>query len=209
MDNVAFEIVIISAHDLKSVTNFGRAMRTYANVWSDSTTRSSTRVDRHGGSYPTWNDKFHMRVSKRFLQQKGSTLLIQIYSKTLLGKKRVGSAGVPYADILEGFSKPDSIQFLSYRIRSRNGRPRGTLDLSLRFLEKIDPSLRPSRPQSEIKFPSFPSRSRINASSNGDCNWPPLQRAANNRAINGCTIGIPVSQFSYGSATLVSNPYSC
>ncbi|XP_059070138.1 BON1-associated protein 2-like [Cryptomeria japonica] len=163
-------------------------MRTYANVWSDPTNRNSTRVDRHGGSYPTWNDKFHMDVSKCFLQQKGSTLLIQIYTKTLLGKKRVGSARVPYADILEGFTKPDSIHFLSYRIRSRNGRPRGTLDLSLRFLDKIDQSLGPSRPQSEIKFPSFPSRSRINASSNGECN---------NGAVNSFAIGIPISQISY------------
>ncbi|GLJ55917.1 hypothetical protein SUGI_1200570 [Cryptomeria japonica] len=168
MDQVALEIVIISAYDLKSLTNFGRPMRTYANVWSDCTTQNSTRVDRHGGRYPTWNDKFQMTVSKGFLKQKGSSLLVQIYCKTMLGKKRVGSTRMPYSDILEGYTPPDSIHFLSYRIRCPNGSPQGTLDLSIRFLDKIDPCLHSSRPQAEIKFPSFPSKSKKNASSSGD-----------------------------------------
>lgn len=165
MDKVSLEVVIISAHDLKCVTSFGRPMRTYAVVWSDSTTQNSTRTDRKGGRYPTWNDKFQTTVNKGFLQQKGSALLVKIYCKTMMGKKRVGSARMPYSDILEGYTPPDSMHFVSYRIRRPNGRPRGTLDLSVRFLDKMDPSIHNSRPQFQMKFPSFPSRQRTQASS--------------------------------------------
>ncbi|GLJ40784.1 hypothetical protein SUGI_0843450 [Cryptomeria japonica] len=49
----------------------------------------------------------------------------------------------------------------------------------------------------------------MNASSSGDCNWPRRKRATNNRAMNGYAIGIPISQFSYGSATFVVIPYPC
>ncbi|GLJ55924.1 hypothetical protein SUGI_1200660 [Cryptomeria japonica] len=183
MDKVAFEIEIISAQDLKCVTSFGRPMRTYSVVWSDSTAQKCTRIDREGGSYPTWNDKFQMTVTKGFLKQKGSAALVQIYCKTMTGNKRVGSARMPYSDILEGFTKPESIHFLSYRIRTPNGRPRGYLDLSVRFLEKIDPRLYNSTPQFQMKFPAFPSKPIIPASSSGQ---------GNRRPQNGYSIGIPL-----------------
>ncbi|GLJ55921.1 hypothetical protein SUGI_1200630 [Cryptomeria japonica] len=189
MDKVAFEIEIISAQDLECVTSFGRPMRTYALVWTDSTAQKCTRIDREGGSYPTWNDKFQMTVNKELLKQKGSAVLVQIYCKTMTGKKRVGSARMPFSDILEGFTKPDSIHFLSYRIRTPNGRLRGYLDLSVRFLEQIDPRLYNSTPQFQMKFPAFPSKPIIPASSSRQGNWRPQ---------NGNTIGVRLSN-SYSS----------
>ncbi|GLJ55923.1 hypothetical protein SUGI_1200650 [Cryptomeria japonica] len=183
MDKVAFEIEIISSQDLKCMTSFGRPMRTYSVVWSDSTAQKCTRIDRgeRGGSCWKW--------IKGFLSQKGSAVLIQIYCKTMTGKKRVGSARMPYSDILEGFSKPESSHFLSNRIRTPNGRPRGYLDLSVRFLEKIDPRLCNSTAQFQKKFPGFPSKPIIPASSS---------RQGNRRPHNGHAIGIPLST-SYSS----------
>ncbi|KAH9317185.1 hypothetical protein KI387_018954, partial [Taxus chinensis] len=181
---VELEIVVISGHDLKGVANLGRAMRTYARVWSDPSTQNSTRVDSHGGKYPNWNHKFHMPVCKRFLHKKGSTLLIQLYCKTMFGKKIIGSARMPYSDILEGYTSPDSIHFLSYRIRRQNGRPRGTIDFSVRFLEKINEA-KWKPPQSEKKYPRFPSIIQASTS-----------HGSNNL---GYAIGIPVSNLAYAN----------
>ncbi|KAH9317184.1 hypothetical protein KI387_018953, partial [Taxus chinensis] len=191
-DKVELEIVVLSGHDLKGVANFGRAMRTYARVWSDPSTQNSTRVDSQGGKYPNWNHKFHMPVCKRFLHKKGSTLLIQLYCKTMFGKKIIGSARMPYSDILEGYTSPDSIHFLSYRIRRPNGRPRGTIDFSVRFLVKNEPW---KPPQSEKKYPSFPYESKIEEG----------RRSYGNK---GYAVGIPVSQSAYTHPRGTANHYS-
>lgn len=163
-------------------------MRTFAVVWSDSATQNSTGLDREGGTYPTWNQKFHTSVSNHFLRQKSSNIVIEIFCKTMMGNKPLGCARIPYSDILEGYGSPDSLHFLSYRITRPNGRRWGTVDLSVRFLEKINSSVRISK--AETNIPGFSTKSRVNPSSG----YHQGQQNYGISEANGqCAIGIPLS----------------
>eukprot|EP01018_Ginkgo_biloba_P012562 Gb_28884 [translate_table: standard] len=195
MDNVTLEITVTSAENLKNARRFGRLMRTYASVWTDPNTQNCTRVDREGGRYPTWNEKLQMPVSQKYIQQKGSALIIQIYCKTVLGKKQVGWTKMPYSDVLEGYGKLDSVRFLSYRLRRPNGKPRGTVNFSLRFSQKIDQFLRISTPRADLlQFPDFSSKSKSHPNSSVNYpNWQRHDRQRNAAPSTSYAIGIPLS----------------
>jgi len=136
------EITVISAVNLENVRRFGRRMCTYVVVGTDtSSTYKSTRIDTKGGSYPTWNHNLQLELglSERILihRKASASVTTHVYCKTPFGKKLVGWTKVPFSDIVEGYSDPHSLHFLSYRLKTSQGKPQaGIINLSVRLLTK-------------------------------------------------------------------------
>ncbi|GLJ55925.1 hypothetical protein SUGI_1200670 [Cryptomeria japonica] len=137
MNTRTLEITVISADDLENVRRLGRRMHTYAVVSTDDVCSqcASTHIDEEGGCDPVWNDKLQLSLSKGL----PIALNIQIFCKTRYGKRSVGWSRVPLSEILNGFGPPHGLHCLSYRLKTRNGRPHGTVNFSLRFLQHINP----------------------------------------------------------------------
>ncbi|GLJ55922.1 hypothetical protein SUGI_1200640 [Cryptomeria japonica] len=137
MNTRRLEITVISADDLENVRRLGRRMHTYAIVSTDDVCSqcASTHIDEEGGCDPVWNDKLQLSLSKGL----PIALNIQIFCKTRYGQRSVGWSSVPLSEILNGFGPPHGLHCLSYRLKTRNGRPHGTVNFSLRFLQHINP----------------------------------------------------------------------
>ncbi|GLJ55935.1 hypothetical protein SUGI_1200770 [Cryptomeria japonica] len=140
MDAQMLEVTIICADGLKNVRKLWGRMRTYAVVWinDDVNSGASTRIDKDGGCYPVWNEKLQLRISSGL---HACSLNIQIYCNTSFGKKLVGWSKVPLSDITLGYGAPNGLHYLSYRLRTKNGKRSGTIDFSLQILTQ------PNRPQ--------------------------------------------------------------
>lgn len=154
------EITIISAQDLKKTASlpFSRRLRPFITLCaaaSTTTTSSSskhvkmykTKVDDKGGINPTWGDKFQLSLDHTFFYQRYPGIYLQLYTKHLLmGKSHLGWCLIPASDIVNRLFPVGSTQFLSYRLRARDGsRGHGVVNVAVR-LEGSLGILHPSRP---------------------------------------------------------------
>lgn len=135
------ELNVISAQDLAPV---GRSMRTYAVAWIDSDRKLSTRVDSHGGTNPTWNDKFVFRVDDDFLNDETSTITIDIYALHWFRDIHVGTAHVIADHIIpptssrpfhNNYHKPTGLRFVGLQVQRPSGRPKGILNIGVAVLD--------------------------------------------------------------------------
>ncbi|KAK7355400.1 hypothetical protein VNO80_14655 [Phaseolus coccineus] len=137
------ELHVISAQDLAPA---GRSMRTYAVAWIDPDRKLSTRVDSHGGTNPTWNDKFVFRMDQDFLYDDRSVITIDIYALHWFRDIHVGTAEVLSSDLFPPSSQPQlnaykstGMRFLGLQVQRPSGRPRGILNVGAAI---IDSSMR-------------------------------------------------------------------
>ncbi|KAH6790758.1 hypothetical protein C2S51_005764 [Perilla frutescens var. frutescens] len=146
------EITIISAQDL---TRRGRASlgRLRPFITLTAAKMYKTRVDERGGVNPTWGEKFEISLDHAFFYQ---GIYLQLHTKRLLmGQSQLGWCLVPASDIVSRLAPVGSTQFLSYRLRDRDGsRGRGIVNVAVRLQGSVYPS-RPliSDDQSVIGIP--------------------------------------------------------
>ncbi|XP_030550111.2 protein bunched, class 2/F/G isoform [Rhodamnia argentea] len=132
------ELNIISAQDLALVS---RSMRTYAVAWVHPDRKLSTRVDSHGRSNPTWNDKFVFRVDEEFLLSDTSGVMIEIYAGHWFKDVLVGRVRVLVAHLVTPPSRPFrhqhhvGMRFVALQVRRPSGRPQGILNIGVAVLD--------------------------------------------------------------------------
>uniref|UniRef100_A0A2P2J3D2 C2 domain-containing protein n=1 Tax=Rhizophora mucronata TaxID=61149 RepID=A0A2P2J3D2_RHIMU len=138
------EITVMSAQGLKKATSvhFCHRLRPFITITtyppypcnSDEKCHGyATRIDDHGGVNPTWGDKFHVPVDTSFLANRYSCLYLQLYTKRLImSPVQLGWCRIPVSDI--GFPPENSVRYLSYRMRARDGtRCEGIVNVAIKL----------------------------------------------------------------------------
>ncbi|GAA0171640.1 hypothetical protein LIER_25624 [Lithospermum erythrorhizon] len=121
------EITVISGEDLfvsrrRVKRNAFVVLRTDRNSSSQ-----RTKIDKDGGSYPLWNDKFNMNFPMH-----ARHINIEVQCKTASGNSFIGSVNIPKTDFLGGYVPHGYLHFLSYRLRDRRGKRNGIINISVR-----------------------------------------------------------------------------
>ncbi|XP_059457468.1 protein SRC2-like [Corylus avellana] len=159
MENRSLEINVISARDIKDVNLFSK-MDVYVAVAvllsgdSQLMQKAKTKVDRNGGTSPSWNN-FPMKftIDDSAANQNRLLLVFKLRCKRGLGgDKAVGELYVPVKELLNYVGDGKSMQFVSYQVRKHSGKPEGALNFSYRFTEKPAYPVEPSAPP----FPPSP-----------------------------------------------------
>ncbi|TYH42975.1 hypothetical protein ES332_D11G097300v1 [Gossypium tomentosum] len=126
------EITILSAEDLR-IHNKSVKKNAFVVVQTDSFNSKTTKMNRKGGSSPSWNDKLvmDMPMHTRFVT-------LQVKCKSSGGRdKTVGLVRIPVTDFIGGYSPETCLQFLSYRLRDPKGLKNGILNVSIRLKEPL------------------------------------------------------------------------
>ncbi|XP_059302831.1 BON1-associated protein 2-like [Lycium ferocissimum] len=115
------EVTVISGEGLKK--------NTFVTIKTDhSCNTQTTRIDKEGGSCPTWNEKLFIDLPMHV-----SYLTIEAKCKNSSGNiKTIGIARIPTSDFIGGFLPEDYLQFLSYRLRDEKGAKNGIINLSVK-----------------------------------------------------------------------------
>lgn len=147
------EITVLSAQGLKntySIIPFSSRLRPFITITtypSPATTIGDkhchvykTRVDDHGGSNPTWGDKFHITPIENnalFANNPYACIYLQLYTKRLIsGQTLLGWCQISVNDF--GFPPVGSVRNLSYRLRASDGsRGHGVVNLAI----KLEPAV--------------------------------------------------------------------
>lgn len=139
------DVTLISAEDL-CINRRLIKKNAFATVETVPNNAQSTSMDRDGGSYPSWYQKFVVP-----LPCNTKHLRVEVKCKTAASVRTIGSVNIPVNDFLEDYIPPDCLHFLSYRLRERNGEPNGIINLSVQMmgLDYVDrpshlPTLQPA-----------------------------------------------------------------
>lgn len=130
------EITIISAQDLMKRASLAFSGRLRPFITLTAASRGGkmyrTRVDDRGGANPTWGDKFEVCLDHDFWY---SGIYLQLHTKHfLLGQSQLGWCLVPASDLLNRLAPVGATQFLSYRLRARDGsRGHGIVNVAVRL----------------------------------------------------------------------------
>ncbi|XP_068663247.1 protein SRC2-like [Aristolochia californica] len=138
MEYRPLDITLVSAKDLKDV-NLISKMEVYAvvSLGGDPRTTQRTLTDKEGGKNPTWNFPMKYSVDEAAAQQNRLSLRILIRAERGLGDRDVGEVHVQIKELLDSPGSGNVPQFVSYQVRRPSGRPKGVLNFSYKFGEKI------------------------------------------------------------------------
>ncbi|KAI4317605.1 hypothetical protein L6164_025463 [Bauhinia variegata] len=136
------ELNIISAKDIKNV-NFFTKMDVYAvvSLVGDYQQNQKTKspVDKNGGTSPNWNFPVKFTINELDARQNRLSLQIKIISnRPFVGDKEIGHVYVPIKELLDQPGDGKSFQYLSYQVRKPSGKPKGSLNLSYKFVDSGD-----------------------------------------------------------------------
>ncbi|GAB2266707.1 hypothetical protein Dimus_001701 [Dionaea muscipula] len=131
------EINLISAQDLAKVS---RNMRTYAVAWVHPDRKLTTRIDAHGCTNPTWNDKFVFRVEDSFLRSDMSAVMVEIYALHWFRDVHVGTVRVLVSNLIPPQTRSRDhhqlgMRFVALQVRRPSGRPQGILNVGVTVLD--------------------------------------------------------------------------
>ena len=120
------EVTVISGENLR---NDRKPIKknAFVVVRTDSYNSRRTDMDTDGGSHPKWNQKLVVDMSMH-----AQFIMLEVQCKTSLGDKIVGTARIPVSDFVGGYVPESYLQFLSYRLRDRNGERNGIVNISVR-----------------------------------------------------------------------------
>ncbi|KAF7149576.1 hypothetical protein RHSIM_Rhsim02G0010900 [Rhododendron simsii] len=139
MEYRSLEINVISAKDLKKVNLIGKT-HAYAVVSISADPRASqqqrTAVDRSGNASPTWNFTVKFAVNESAARSNGLAVTFRIRCERRLGDKDIGEVHVPLSELI-GSVEDGKSQFVTYQVRKPSGKPRGELNFSYKWGEKI------------------------------------------------------------------------
>ncbi|KAI4355005.1 hypothetical protein L6164_003824 [Bauhinia variegata] len=95
-----------------------------------------------GGKCPSWNEKFSVNMPVH-----ARSITFEVQCKTTMGVKSIGIARIALSDFLGGNVPEGYLQFLSYRLRDRDGRRSGIINFSVRVTspEYSEPPVKPSK----------------------------------------------------------------
>ncbi|KAL2923018.1 Protein SRC2 [Bienertia sinuspersici] len=115
-------------------------MRTYAIAWVHPDRKLTTRVDIHGGTNPTWNDKFIFRVDNQFLRSDTSAIMIEIYALHWFRDVHVGTVRVLVGNLIPPQTRSHNqnhigMRFVALQVRRPSGRPQGILNVGVTVLD--------------------------------------------------------------------------
>lgn len=140
MDYIPLELTLISAKDLKDVNLFSK-MAVYAVVSISGdpyqNQKVKTPVDREGGKNPAWNFPIKFTINEPAARQNRLSLEIKLRSERMSGDRDVGSVHVPVKELLDQPGDGKSSQFVGYQVRKPSGKPKGSLNFSYKFGEKV------------------------------------------------------------------------
>lgn len=130
---------MISAKDLKKVSLISKT-HAYAVVSISGDPRASqqqsTTVDRRGNANPTWNFPMKFIVNESAARSNRLAVTFRIRSERSYGDKDIGELHVPLSELI--WSVEDGkLQFVTYQIRKPSGKPKGELNFSYKWGEKI------------------------------------------------------------------------
>ncbi|KAH7858960.1 hypothetical protein Vadar_029829 [Vaccinium darrowii] len=139
MEYRILEINIISAKDLKKV-NLIRQMHAYVIVSISDDPRASqqqrTAVDMSGNGNPTWNFPIKFVVDEFTVRDNHLTITFTIRSERSIGDKDIGKVHVPLGELM-GSIEDGELQFVAYQVRKPLGRPKGELNFSYKWGQKM------------------------------------------------------------------------
>lgn len=130
------ELTLISAKDLKNVNFIGK-MDPYVVVYlSDNpNTKQKTPVHQDGGTNPVWNYTMRFTVDETAAYSAGKYLVLKIkHEQTLGSDKELGEVLVSLKELFDGAKGKDSLQNLTYQVRTSSGKPKGELRFSCKFV---------------------------------------------------------------------------
>ncbi|XP_043708417.1 protein SRC2-like [Telopea speciosissima] len=141
MEYRPLEITVIAAKDIKDVNIFGK-MDVYlvANLSGDNLTKQKTPIDKDGGTNPKWNFQMKFNIDEDAALKGGLVLIFQLRCDRSIGSdKDIGVVHVPVKELLDNANAGDekSAQFVSYQVRTSSGKPKGQLNFSYKFGDKI------------------------------------------------------------------------
>ncbi|XP_057773789.1 protein SRC2-like [Salvia miltiorrhiza] len=144
MEFRTMDITLRSGKNLNDVNLF-RKMAVYAVVWisgGDRIPKQKTRTPTdHGGTNPTWNFPMEFKVDEAALQLNRLTLKFKLVCEQSSSRddKVVGELSVPIKELLDSPATPDADgnKFFTYQVRKPSGRPKGELNFTCKFSEKM------------------------------------------------------------------------
>jgi len=133
------EINVISAKDLKKVNLISKT-QAYAVVSFSGDQRASqqqrTAVDRSGNGSPTWNFPVKFTVDESAARSNRLSITFRIRCERALGDKDIGEVHVPLSELI-GSVEDGKLKFVTYQVRKPSGKPKGELNFSYKWGEKI------------------------------------------------------------------------
>ncbi|XP_062155474.1 protein SRC2-like [Alnus glutinosa] len=144
MDFSSLELKVISARDLKGF-NFFQKLSVYAVVRlvndepkkkqeQRQLQRQKTPVDRIGDRNPEWNHEMHFDLKDLLLPDDRDHLFLRFDLRSegiVFGNNTIGEVHVPvFKDLIDDELNNGAMRFVSYQVRSRDGKPNGVLNFS-------------------------------------------------------------------------------
>ncbi|XP_065863635.1 protein SRC2 [Euphorbia lathyris] len=142
MEQRTLEINLISAKDLNDVNLFSK-MDVYVVVSisggdpQQPNQKTKTPIAHGGGTNPTWNFPAKFTISEPLAQQNRLNLVFQLRCDRALGDKDIGEVNVPIMELLDSIGDGKSMQFVSFQVRKPSGKPKGELNFSFKFSDKV------------------------------------------------------------------------
>lgn len=139
MEYRALDLTIISAKDLKNVNLFSK-MDVYAvvSLAGDPRTIQRSPVDAGTGKNPSWNFPARFSLDESALQANRLVLHFVLRCDRSLGDKDVGEVHVPVKELLDAApGKAAPAHFVSYQVRRPSGKPKGVLNISYKFGDRL------------------------------------------------------------------------
>jgi hypothetical protein len=147
MDLSSIELKVISARDLKGF-NFFQKLSVYAVVRlvneevkkkpeQQQLQRQKTPADRVGDRNPEWNHEMHFDLKDLLLPDDCNNLFLRfdLRSEGIVFGNNVGEVQVPvFKDLVDDESN-GAMRFVSYQVRSRDGKPNGVLNFSYKVIK--------------------------------------------------------------------------
>lgn len=95
-------------------------------------------VDKSGGSEPKWNHPMNFTIDE-------AAGLIKIKSVGMFSDKNLGEVRVSMKELLEGIKdEGKAMQLISYQVKAKSKKPRGSVSFSYKFGEKFFKPVTPS-----------------------------------------------------------------
>jgi len=154
MENRTIEVTLISARDIQDVNLFTKS-KVYAVAWikgDPRPTKQRTVSDKENGTNPTWNKPMSFAVDEAALQQGRLVLEVEIRTEGAFGDKEVGHVSIPMKEFL-GKKPSGGVDFVSYQVRKPSGKPKGTLNLSVKMNDPVQ-SKQPVYEPSAFQYPT-------------------------------------------------------
>ncbi|KAG6664297.1 hypothetical protein CIPAW_02G083700 [Carya illinoinensis] len=148
------EINVTSAKDLKDLNLFSK-MDVYVVVsLSGDKQKAKTKVDREGGTSPSWNFPVKFTIDESAARQNRLNLEFKLRcDRSLGGDKDIGVVYVPVTELLNSTGDGKSMQFVSYQVTKPSGKPQGILNFSYKFIDKVAAGGEPLVPEGKAYEP--------------------------------------------------------